>query len=64
MEDFPKVNEVYGSYFKADPPARVTVAVKELPRKSKVEIDAIAVVGDGATCTTKNTGEDHGHSHP
>jgi enamine deaminase RidA (YjgF/YER057c/UK114 family) len=53
MEDFAKVNEVYGSYFKVDPPARVTIAVKELPRKSRVEIDAIAVVDSGATNSDK-----------
>lgn len=44
MEDFPKVNDVYGSYFKADPPARVCIAVKELPKKSRVEIDVIAAL--------------------
>lgn len=49
MEDFAKVNDVYGSYFKADPPARVCIAVKELPKKCKVEIDVIAAVTATAT---------------
>lgn len=43
LGDFAKVNEVYGRYFPAAPPARATVQVAALPRGSKVEIDAIAV---------------------
>ncbi|PTL75893.1 RidA family protein [Vitiosangium sp. GDMCC 1.1324] len=43
LNDFTKVNEVYGRYFTGAPPARVTVQVAALPRGSKVEIDAIAV---------------------
>jgi 2-iminobutanoate/2-iminopropanoate deaminase len=38
---FAEVNEVYGSFFAADPPARVTVGVAQLPRGAQVEIDAI-----------------------
>jgi 2-iminobutanoate/2-iminopropanoate deaminase len=44
LGDFAKVNEVYGSFFAADPPARATVQVAALPRGSRVEIDALAVV--------------------
>lgn len=43
MNDFARVNEVYGRYFKEAPPARATVAVAALPRGARVEIDAIAV---------------------
>jgi 2-iminobutanoate/2-iminopropanoate deaminase len=43
LADFTKVNEVYGRYFTAEPPARATVQVAALPRGAKVEIDAIAV---------------------
>lgn len=43
LNDFAKVNEVYGRYFKGPPPARATVQVAALPRAVKVEIDAIAV---------------------
>ena len=43
LADFGKVNEVYGRYFPADPPARATVQVAGLPRGARVEIDAIAV---------------------
>ena len=44
MQLFAEVNEVYGSYFKADFPARETVAVKTLPRNVNVEISVTAVV--------------------
>jgi 2-iminobutanoate/2-iminopropanoate deaminase len=44
LGDFGAVNEIYGSYFKEQPPARATVQVAGLPRGAMVEIDAIAVV--------------------
>ena len=44
MNLFAKVNEVYGSYFAADYPARETVAVKGLPKGVNVEISMIATV--------------------
>jgi 2-iminobutanoate/2-iminopropanoate deaminase len=44
MSLFSKVNEVYGSYFTGDHPARETVAVKGLPRNVNVEISVTAVV--------------------
>ncbi len=43
MNLFTQVNEVYGSYFTADPPARETVAVKGLPKGVNVEISMIAM---------------------
>jgi 2-iminobutanoate/2-iminopropanoate deaminase len=43
MNDFPKVNEVYGRYFTGNCPARSTVEVSRLPKDVKVEIDAIAL---------------------
>ena len=44
MDDFAVVNQSYAEYFPGDPkPARVTVAVKALPRGAAVEIDMIAV---------------------
>ena len=42
MGSFAAVNEVYGSYFTADFPARATVAVKTLPKNVNVEIAVIA----------------------
>lgn len=43
MGDFVAMNEVYGRYFSADPPARSTVEVARLPRDVRVEIDVIAL---------------------
>ena len=45
MNDFAKVNEVYGTYFPATAgpaPARATVQIAQLPRGARVEIDAVA----------------------
>jgi len=42
MDDFAKVNEVYGTFFKEHKPARSTVGVKTLPKNALVEIEAIA----------------------
>lgn len=42
MSLFNEVNEVYSGYFKADFPARETVAVKGLPKAVNVEISVIA----------------------
>ena len=42
MSLFAQVNEVYGSYFSGDFPARETVAVKGLPKGVNVEISMIA----------------------
>ncbi len=39
---FAAVNEIYGSYFESDYPARETVAVKGLPKNVNVEISMIA----------------------
>jgi 2-iminobutanoate/2-iminopropanoate deaminase len=43
MDDFTLVNDVYGSYFVENPPARETVQVAKLPRDVNVEISVIAV---------------------
>ncbi len=42
MSDFAAVNEIYGGYFPADPPARATVEVSRLPKEVGVEMDFIA----------------------
>lgn len=42
MNNFPAVNEVYGSYFTSQPPARETVEVSRLPKDVNVEISCIA----------------------
>lgn len=43
MGDFAAMNEVYGRYFSAAPPARSTVEVARLPKDVLVEIDVIAL---------------------
>lgn len=42
MKDFPEVNKIYGDFFDDQPPARETVAVKELPKSVLIEISCIA----------------------
>ena len=42
MNDFAAVNEIYGQYFKSNPPARSTVAVSGLPKGVQVEIEVLA----------------------
>ncbi len=43
MGNFPKVNEVYGTRFPSQPPARETVEVSRLPKDVNVEISCIAI---------------------
>ncbi len=43
LADFASVNEVYGSYFPTNPPARSTVQVCRLPKDVRVEIEVIAM---------------------
>ena len=43
MNNFAEVNEVYGSYFKGDYPARETVQVSKLPLNVNVEISVTAI---------------------
>ncbi len=43
MEDYAKINEVYGSYMSDPFPARETVSVKALPLGATIEISMIAV---------------------
>jgi 2-iminobutanoate/2-iminopropanoate deaminase len=42
MNEFPAMNEVYGRYFTAAPPARSTVQAVRLPKDALVEIEVIA----------------------
>lgn len=44
MGAFAEVNEVYGSFFESDPPARVAIGVAALPRGAMVEIDAVVAI--------------------
>src|ERR1700737_2411584 len=50
LGDFQTVNEIYGSYFRQQPPARSTVQVAGLPKGARVEIEVIAMAnGAGGT---------------
>ena len=44
MEEFPRVNKVYGKFFGESLPARATVGVSSLPKGALVEVEALAVV--------------------
>jgi 2-iminobutanoate/2-iminopropanoate deaminase len=43
MTNFPKINEVYGRYFKDNAPARESIEISRLPKDVNVEISCIAV---------------------
>lgn len=42
MNDFPKVNEIYGRFFGDHKPARATVEVSRLPKDVLIEIECVA----------------------
>lgn len=42
MNDFPKVNEIYGQYFTKEQPGRSCVEVARLPKDALVEIEVVA----------------------
>ena len=44
IDDFTAMNEVYGTFFSDNPPARSAVEVARLPRDVKIEIEAVAGV--------------------
>jgi 2-iminobutanoate/2-iminopropanoate deaminase len=44
MNDFSRMNAVYGEFFKAPHPARAAVQAARLPRDVRIEIEAIALV--------------------
>jgi len=46
IKDWPAVNEVYATYFPEKYPARAAYQVSALPKGAKVEMEAIAVVGE------------------
>lgn len=60
MGDFQTVNEIYGTYFRENPPARSTVAVAALPKGAKVEIEVIAMATDNAAAGVATVGDTSG----
>lgn len=69
LNDFSKVNEVYGSYFDGVYPARSCVEVARLPKDAKVEIECIVLdtlmyerqenhsCGGGCSCDSDDCGD-------
>ena len=43
MSRFEEMNQIYREYFPEEPPARTCIGVKELPRKSQIEMEAVAL---------------------
>ena len=56
LGDFQTVNEIYGSYFKQDPPARSTIQVAALPKGANVEIEVIAIAGESGQSAYDTSG--------
>ncbi|HEU0209955.1 MAG TPA: RidA family protein [Candidatus Udaeobacter sp.] len=56
LNDFQTVNEIYGSYFKQDPPARSTVQVSALPKGANVEVEVIAVAAESGQTAYDTSG--------
>ncbi len=46
MADFADVNAVYGRFFGEHKPARSTVAVSQLPKAARIEIECVAYTGE------------------
>jgi 2-iminobutanoate/2-iminopropanoate deaminase len=46
LADFAAVNEIYGGFFKSEPPARSTVQVAALPLGARLEIEMVAVTAE------------------
>jgi len=44
MADFPRMNRIYETFFRENPPARSTVEVSRLPKEGLVEIECVAIV--------------------
>src|SRR5437764_11142929 len=56
LGNFQIVNEIYGSYFSSDPPARSTVQVSALPKGAKIEIEVIALANRGGAVASDTSG--------
>ena len=50
MDDFAMINEVYGEFFPADPPARACVEVARLPKDAHFEVEAVALLNPSSSC--------------
>ncbi len=48
INDFARMNAVYGEYFHESPPARSAVQVAALPKNGAVEIEAVAIIPENS----------------
>ena len=55
LGDFAKVNEIMASHFNAPYPARSTYQVAALPRGSRIEVEAVAVLAPSETVAKLQT---------
>ncbi len=44
INDYAQINDIYANFFKPHKPARSTMAVADLPKQAKIEIEAIAAI--------------------
>ncbi len=44
IDDFARVNEIYGRHFNAEPPARSTVEVSRLPKEARFMMESMAFI--------------------
>ena len=51
INDFNKMNAIYGPFFPENPPARSAIQVAALPRGAAVEIESVALVPCDCDCT-------------
>jgi 2-iminobutanoate/2-iminopropanoate deaminase len=58
--DFQKMNEVYATYFKDQPPARSTVGVSTLPKNARVEIEVVAFADESDARSGKSVSDTSG----
>lgn len=52
MKDFEAVNRAYAAYFDLEAPARACMAVCALPKGARIEIEAVAYLGEGKPSPT------------
>lgn len=50
INDFNKMNAIYGPFFPENPPARSAIQVAALPRGAAVEIESVALVPGDCDC--------------
>jgi 2-iminobutanoate/2-iminopropanoate deaminase len=54
INDFSRMNVIYGEFFKENPPARSAFQVAALPKGAAVEIETIALAAESDCCCNKD----------